>query len=357
LLGVRVVFTRNNGEKCQSEASFYIDSLTVDGYADAGNYDVELYSVGRNMNLSSPVKITVTVLQPPVKAVDLTFEEGFGGVVMSLTNNDTNADLAVVLLGDTVGSGNLLHLRSFYTRATNIKFAQRGLQPKVQKFGVFLRDRWGNKSDTIFKFLTPIEEEKLDKTIFTNGNLPGDSFAPFNGLATFALEKAWDIRDGIEVYTNGAYYASSFIMPMPQHFTINLGCKASISRFQMLPGNGREAFEADAPRVWELWGANNPSTTSSGWEDWHLLGEYSQFKPSGYGIGNEVGPIIDEDIEYFRTAGDYGLDVTDNCPDPQQIVTHVRFRTLSSFRTYGTAATFGEVVIGELTFFGKEIKD
>jgi len=51
------------------------------------------------------------------------------------------------------------------------------------------------------------------------------------------------------------------------------------------------------------------------------------------------------------------LDVTDNCPDPQQVVTHVRFRALSTFTTYGTAATTGQLIIGELTFFGKELDD
>ncbi|MDR3246818.1 MAG: DUF4959 domain-containing protein [Prevotellaceae bacterium] len=356
LLGVRVVFTRNNGEICQSEASFYIDSLTVDGYADAGSYDVELYSVGRNSKLSSPVKTTVNVLQPPVKAVDLILEEGFGGVEMNLSGNDSNADLAVVLLADTVGSGNLLHLRTFYTRATDMKFAQRGLRPKVQRFAVFIRDRWGNKSDTIDKFLTPVEEEKLNKNKFTNAKLPGDWFSQAENSSNYVLEKIWDIRDGTEAYTRGGFYASTFLSPMPQYFTISLGCKATISRYQMLPAN-REPFEGSAPREWEIWGANNPSTTSSSWDEWHLLGEYSQIKPSGYKIGNDIGPITDEDIAYFRTAGDYGLDVTDNCPDPQQIVTHVRFRALSTFTTYGTEATSGQLIIGELTFFGKEILD
>jgi hypothetical protein len=87
------------------------------------------------------------------------------------------------------------------------------------------------------------------------------------------------------------------------------------------------------------------------------LGEYSQIKPSGYGIGNDRGPITDEDIVHFRYGGDYGLDVTDNCPDPQQVVTHIRFRVLSTFVTYGTEATSGAVIIGELTFFGKELED
>jgi hypothetical protein len=90
------------------------------------------------------------------------------------------------------------------------------------------------------------------------------------------------------------------------------------------------------------------------WDDsWTLLGEFEQFKPSGYGEGLVVGPVTDEDRNYWYNRTEFELVPSEKTPDPHMTVTHIRVRVMSTFTTYGTEATAGQVIIAELTFWGQ----
>ena len=67
LLGVKVVYTRNN-ELCESKASRYVDTLVVEGFGNTLPQEVKLYSVGVNEKLSEPVTTTIQPLLPPVQS-------------------------------------------------------------------------------------------------------------------------------------------------------------------------------------------------------------------------------------------------------------------------------------------------
>jgi hypothetical protein len=144
---------------------------------------------------------------------------------------------------------------------------------------------------------------------------------------------------------------------MPQWFTIDLGHKMAISRFQKWPrSHYDEMYSGSAPRVFQLWGSNNPNPNGSWDESWHLLGEFEQFKPSGYGEGIEVGPVTDEDIDYWKNRTEFELIVSEQTPNAHMTITHLRFKTLSTFTTYGLEATTGQLIIAELSFWG-QLKD
>jgi hypothetical protein len=346
LLGVKAVYTRN-GEICETKASLFVDSLTVEGFGDTQVREIKLYSVGRNEKLSEPLTVQITPLTPAVSAVLKDIDSGFGGVIVSLSSNVSNANLALVLLIDTTETGIWAPLQTFYTQAGAMKFSRRGLDNKEQKFALYIRDRWNNKSDTLVKLLTPIEEIKISKTTWVHANFPGDTYAPAENQNNYRLDRIWE---GTEAYT-GPFFASQFSAPMPQHFTINLGQKVVLSRFKMWP-RSNEMYAGSSPRTFEVWGAENPPSNDS-FDDWHLLGQWNQLKPSGYGEGTTVGPITSEDQTYFRGGGDYELVPNDLVPDPYIPITHLRFRITSTFTTYGSEATQGQVIIGELTFWGQ----
>jgi hypothetical protein len=234
-----------------------------------------------------------------------------------------------------------------------MRFSRRGLQPKEYTFGVYIKDRWNNKSDTLVKSLTPIEEVEIPKDRFSNPKFPGDCWEPVGNMNNYRFEQLWDNR----MVTDGdGFFASTTTYPIPQHFSINLGRKVIISRFQVFPRNS-EVYFGDAPRTWELWGSDNPPADGS-WNNWYLLGTYHQAKPSGYGDGAEVGPVTAEDTEYFKwSGGDYELQITDETPNAAMILSHIRFKTLSTFATYGTETKTTSVIIGELTFFGQLIDE
>jgi hypothetical protein len=143
---------------------------------------------------------------------------------------------------------------------------------------------------------------------------------------------------------------------MPQWFTIELGRKVSISRIQKWPRGGYELYSSSGPRVFQVWGSDNPNPDGS-WDDsWHLLAEFEQLKPSGYGEGRDVGPITDEDKDYWYNKTEFELLPTEEISDPYRTVTHLRFKILSTFNTYGTEAEMGQLIIGELVFWG-QLKD
>jgi hypothetical protein len=357
LLGVKVVYTRN-GELCESKASKYTDTLVVEGFGTTESQEVQLYSVGVNGKLSEFVSVPIAPLSPPVQSVKVDVKASFGGVIISLEENYSRADIAVVLMmADTFeySTGKKVKwvdLQTFYTQSVSIVFTRRGLDTIPTDFGLYIRDRWGNMSDTIYRQLTPIEEVKLPKTTYLNAALPTDFFETAEGRYDYRLEQIWLGGEA----ANNTFYASSHGSPMPQWFTISLGYKASISRFQKWPRGAGELYSGTAPRTFELWGSDNPNPDGSWDESWHLLGSFEQFKPSGYGEGREVGPITSEDNDYFYNRTEFELMPSEEVPDPYITITHLRFKILSTFNTYGTDMTNGQVIIGELTFWG-QLKD
>ena len=114
-----------------------------------------------------------------------------------------------------------------------------------------------------------------------------------------------------------------------------------------------ELYTSTAPRQYQIWGSDNPNPNGSWDSSWHLLGEFEQIKPSGYGEGREVGPITTEDKDYWFNRTEFDLTPTDNAPDPYQTVSYLRIKILSTYNTYGTDATAGQVIIGDLVFWGQ----
>jgi hypothetical protein len=352
LLGVKAVYERNTGEICEAKASLYVDSLQVEGYGRTGTYTVQLYSVGVNGKLSSPIPVEINPLPPAVATATIKLAPSFGGVSISFLNQ-TRDNLALVLLMDTAGQDYWTPLQTFYTKADSGIFFRRGLEAQERKFGAYIRDRWNNKSDLIVSNLIPIEEVLIPKDRFSNQALPGDSYAAAEGNENgYGLQRLWDgtynSRSGI--------FANAHSSPMPQHFTINLGYRISISRFKIYQRPGSDEYASSSPRTFELWGSDNPPVDGS-WDNWHLLGEWEAFKPSGYAADGSVGTITAEDKTYATVDGvDCELTVSDKVSDPFRTVTHLRFKTLSTFNTHGTGATTGQVIICEMTLWG-QIKD
>jgi hypothetical protein len=355
LLGVKVVYTRN-GEVCESKASKYIDTLVVEGFGSTEPQEAQLYSVGVNEKLSEPVSVPINPLTPIVKTIEFDVEESFGGVVVSFEGNYSADNLALVLLMDTLYSSGekrqWMQVQAFHTASVARKFSRRGLEAKTMDFAVYVRDRWGNRSDTIYRTLTPLVEVKLPKDTYRNAALPTDYFQSAEGNS-YPIERIWSGEEA----ASHSIYASDFNNPMPSWVTISLGYKASISRLLMWPRPDYELYSGSAPRTFELWGSANPNLDGSWDESWTLLGEFEQFKPSGYGEGLAVGPITDEDRDYWYNKTEYELIPTDNAPNPYIPVTYLRIKFTSSYTTYGTEAVKGQIIIAEITFWGQLIED
>jgi hypothetical protein len=352
LLGVKAVYERN-GETCETKASLYKDSLVIEGYGDTDTHEVNLYSIGRNEKLSAPLKVDITPLAPPVRTTLIDLAPTFGGIEMSFAENQSRANLALVALVDSTGNGVWQPLRTFYTSAVSGRFYGRGLDVKEMRFGAYLRDRWNNKSDTLTKLLTPFEEVRIPHDRFQNAKFPTDFYETAGNDPSYALEGLW----------NGTAYSTSWsgnfctpnYTPIPFHFTIDLGRTVIINRFKIYP-NSSGIYTNSFVRVFELWGSDDPPLDGS-FDNWHKLGDFEIFKPSGYGDGANVGTVTDDDRNYIVSGGDYNIEPTDEAPDPYIPIKYLRFKLNNTFDTYATGATQGYVVLAELEFWGRIIEE
>ncbi|MDR2774132.1 MAG: DUF4959 domain-containing protein [Tannerella sp.] len=352
LLGVKAVYERN-GEICETKASLYKDSLVIEGYGDTDTHDVNIYSIGRNEKLSVPLKVEITPLTPSVDVTVTDLAATFGGVEVSFSDNLSRENLALVLLVDSTGNGIWQPLRTFYTSAVSGRFYGRGLAPKEMRFAVYLRDRWNNKSDTLTKLLTPFEEVRIPPDRFKNAKLPTDFYEPSGGNSTYVLEGLW----------NGQTYATSYSgafctpnsTPIPFHFTIELGRTAIINRFKIYP-HSTGIYTNSFVRFFELWGTDEPPLDGS-FDNWHKIGDWEIFKPSGYGEGAEVGTVTDEDRNYITSGGDYNIESTAEIPNPFIPIKYLRFKLNNTFETYRTGATQAYVVLAELELWGKIVEE
>lgn len=312
----------------EAKSSYYRDTLELVGFGDTLSHIVKIYSVGRNEKMSDPLSINVKPLTPPVQSVfeSIDVESTFGGVSVSFINTN-QADLAMYVMIDTIGNGIWTPVSAHYTSAVGGVFHARGLDPVESKFAVFIRDRWNNKSDTLFKVLTPLEETLILKSPWNALHLEGDSWVP--EAAKYNLEKVWD-----NVVNNSEnLFAPKFFGVYPQWFTVDLYQTVIFSRMKLFQRTSHP-YNGVWIKSFEIWGTNDYSS-----DNWILLGQFESRIPSG-SIWPSYKP---EDMDYQRAGEDFSF----NQPLPP--IRYFRFKVTD---TYGG----GKYQLSELTFWGQLVQ-
>ncbi|GAA4304765.1 DUF5000 domain-containing lipoprotein [Compostibacter hankyongensis] len=331
LLYVKALYEIRKGTELEVKSSYYNNSLTIQGFPDTSEYEVKLYTVTRGEVASEPLTIKVKPLTPPITTAfrSLALKETFGGLSVGF-KNESEADIVLtVLTPDSLGD--LYPAEVYYTKRDSGVFAARGFEDKPRKFGVFVRDRWNNHSDTLYTEVTPLFEEEMDKTKFKAANLPTDTYTQH--CCGTGMSDIWD-----DNWNGGNAFHTKPSTGLPQWFTFDMGVSARLSRFKFYHRKGSGAgtdgaFYSGDPKIFEIWGSNDPSSDGS-WDNWVLLGHFEAIKPSG-----QATPTT-EDIQYACVDGEdfeFGPDI------PK--VRYLRFKTL---QTWGT----DYIYIAELTFWG-----
>lgn len=364
--GTIAVYERN-GETVNTKISRYVDSLVVEGFPDVNDHLVKLYSFNVNEEKSQEVPATIKPLTPPIKTVRPEMTPTFGGVKIFITGNESKADFAVCLLrdedladeGKPIKDMKWVEVTTLFTSSNNINLTRRSLAPVEALFAVYIRDHWGNVSDTTMVKLTPIEEYKIDHSRFKDASLDDDNCK--SSSPSYPLEGLWD-DSGASVA--GHFFASD-TSPRPCWLTIDFGLKAQLSRIHTLPRIDYMIWSSAHPRVFEFWGwigeekprgtynALNPHGFQDGWV---LLGEFEQIKPSGYEEDGTVGTITAEDRAYFNAGNDFEFD-PDKYPHANDAITHLRVVFVDNFSTYGTEAETMSIQFGEVTPYGIQITE
>ncbi|WP_082592123.1 DUF5000 domain-containing lipoprotein [Candidatus Symbiothrix dinenymphae] len=334
-LYVKAVYTTSQGVEKDVIASSYLNSLTIKGLGNTNARTVKLYVVNRQEKTSAPMEVTINPLTPPVQKIknSLTYTTDFGGFLVTYDNEDREDVSINVLARDSTGT-EMLDYDALYTPLAVGQYAVRGLPDTENRFGLYVRDRWDNISDTVFFTLTPWREDYLDKLLFRHIVVAGDypSWTNYGGT----VGRLWD---GL-IFTDGDNYGSTLDGPLPHRLTIDLGVSVKLSRFKLWQRAHEVTFYQHAePKHYKVYGRlDDPGQGNAAdvMEGWTLLRECHSFKPSGLPLGQ----VSNEDWDYMKNGEEY-LFPLDAAP-----VQYVRLEFLESWS--GRSMTN----FGEISFWG-----
>lgn len=277
----------------ETKASHFNNKITVEGFADAGDFEVTLYSVDRSSNKSEPVVVKVAPQAPPLRTVYKSLQLGvdFGGLNV-VYENPSEAKLAIVVITKD-SNGDFVPVETLYTQSKGGTFAARGFDTLSRDFGVYVRDRWNNYSDTTFKNVTPLFERELDKTKFNEYRLPTDEESGYG----WRMPYLWDER-----HTEPGFHTIPLSdREMPIHFTFDLGVTAKLSRFRLWQREGDWFYKHGNPRKWTMWGTEKLPNPDGSYTGWTKLMECESIKPSGSPYGVTTG----DDIAYMSAGEEF----------------------------------------------------
>ena len=363
--GVVATYDRK-GEEIKARISRYVDSLKVEGYADTEEHLVKISSFNANGTESEPVEVKIKPLPPAIKVVTPEIIASAGGVKIRISGNSMKSDLAVCLLrdADVANAGKPLkdmkwvEVTTLFTQSNSV-LTKRGIEPVEAVFGVYIRDRWGNVSDTIKAVLTPLSEIKIPKTTFAYFD-PGDDncFSLSEENPAYPVRGLWD-NSG---HSSSPHFLAIGKSPIPCWLTIDLGITVELSRIATLPRMYYNVWKNAHPRDFEFWGSMKPSgkpgSGEHGFDDsWFCLGKFTQHKPSGYNEDGTVGNLTTEDHEYFNAGNDFELD-SDKFPRAFDQLRYLRIVFANTFTTFELpdATESSGIQFGEITPFGQIVK-
>lgn len=330
-----------NGKTKQFVSSQYTTTINIVGLPEVTNYSVKVYAVNKSNEKSSPVETSFTPLKPPYLTAfeTLRISPDFGGVNVKWFDNTSEAKLGVILMHND-SLGDFVQYGSEYSTLLNLSHSFRGMKTEENRFGVFVKDRYGNTSDTLYANLTPLFESLIPKSNFKEYTLPGDANQYPASEVTVGFRYIWDdvySTNYASPYMNYRSFISNDTRPLPLHITFDLGAQYLLTRVRL---NNYYQFQNRGVKKYEIWGHPSTPPADGSWDGWVKLGEHEQFKPSG----NPFGPnnVTDADRRYWEAGDNVNLN---NELGPMR---YIRFRALSNWS--GTL----NFNLMELTFWGSD---
>ena len=339
-LYTKIVYETKKGVTRTIKSSLYERFVLLEGFAEKGKYPVKIYSVSKGEVESDPVSIDVDISEPPYITAykDLKIIQDFGGITVQFSN-DQNKDIGVNV-SSYYEKANVYRLDKTYRSKVkeDIQFKSIGYT-KNTKFLITTFDRFGNISDSLYTEITPLEEFLLDKSKFKSLALP--PFYNHGENGNTLIENLWNNELGGWYYGYSAYM-SPFSLIDPNigatfDFAIDIGQNLKLSRFKLFhPHLGSFFafyFSGYTPKVFEIWGSNNPNKDGS-WDSWTKIGDFKSKLPEHIRTEEDV-------MRYAFVEGeDYSLDAS---------IGSYRYYRFKIKENWGSKTN---VSIDELTFWG-----
>lgn len=328
LLYVKAEYTLDNGKKVVTKSSNFQGYILVEGFGSAKEHTITLSAVDRSENVSSPVQVKINPLTPNVHSVQQSVEmiPDFGGVQFRWENPNNAALAYIILAADSTNK--LVPIETVYSGVSEGQYTIRGFEPEEREFAMILRDRWDNFSDTTKLTVTPLFEQKLDKTKFNKVVLDGDNdMAAWEGRYEYAF-------DDLPNTFNHTWAGDGW----PQMFTVDLGVVAKLSRVNVLQ---RQTFfyAHGNPRLLEVWGIKETPNPDGSFDNWVKLKDCVARRPT------LEGGTAAEDQEHFENGDEYSFTLD----DPE--VRYIRFVVNE---TWGLT---GFIHFAEITFYGQVVEE
>ena len=335
LLYVKGKYFNEKNENKEVIVSSYIDSLNINGFGLAGEYEVQVTALDLGNNESAPVTAEISPLEAPIHAILESIQgiEDFGGINISY-ENPTRASVSLNMSIEN-DNGDVVFKESFYTSQSNSSYSFRGYESKLTVFVIYVEDRWGNQTEQRKFEVTPLEDVFLDKQLFSIVPMPGDeSFSEYG----FSANQIWDGS-----WSNQWNCGHTNFLSLPHQLSIDLGQNVKLNRFKLYQRGGSELYKHGNPREFRLYGRENldnlpiydPSKPGDGWI---LLGDFESFKPSGLPPGSNT-----EEDYLFQ---DNGEDFVFSLEARKKNIRYIRFVNDRSWNNQMVT------VIGELSFWG-----
>lgn len=329
IMYVKARYTVGQNRQMESRASVYGNELTVNGFGDMREHQVELCCVDRMEQEGVTVVATISPLKPSVISTYESLNVGatFGGIYVNFNNKDKSSLSIHVITTDSLNQDYEAYVH--YTQAEDGFFYVRGFKAEERRFDVYVVDRWGNTSDTVRNVLLPYQETKLNKRLFYPYILPGDIVCnAWGGNLAYAWND--DFTPPLFVHSPGGDI-------YPAWFTFDIGVEAKLSRYKFYHLFMEEhAFQRGNLKKWEVWGRTDVPPADGSWDGWTKLMDCNSHKPSGLPLGQHSA----EDWEYLKAGEDFEF------PADAPSVRYIRFKVLE---------TWGEmdfIHFTEFTFWG-----
>ena len=255
VLYVEANYNINNVRNRQTQASYYIDTLMVEGFAESKDYEVTLYSVSRANVKSDPVTIMVHPDKPYYKMIreSVVLTPDFGGVNITALNK-ARRNMSITLLARDSVTNQFAIIDQHFESVDSINYSIRGFSAKPKEFGYYVSDEFGNNSDTTYVTLTPLFEVLLDKKKFYTYRLPSDAVVGYGWEVLYL----WDNKtDG----NSPGWHTSGGSVPIS--CTFGLGQTVQLSHFILWERPDGSVYGYGEPKSFTLWGSNKDVPTDA----------------------------------------------------------------------------------------------
>lgn len=290
------------GIQREFKASYYTNQLLVEGLSREEEYVVSLAAVNRSEKYSETVEVKIHPLTPPVMGVFYTLKgkATFGGITFTY-ENPSEAYVAIGVLTKNE-EGEFYEHDTYYSSQPAPSFSVRGFDPEEREFRAYVKDKWGNVSDTTSFSVLPIGETYLDKSLFREMKLLTDAESTaWGGQMRFI----WDERAFGDNEGDWGLHTGNAATGSPMHVTFDLGVEATLSRFKLwCIMDDKHMYNDCTPRKYEVWGRTTTvAATDNGefYPHWFKMGEIENIKPSGL----PAGTLTDDDRTACRAGDEY----------------------------------------------------